>query len=433
MTDTITGPIPFASQLEDIRRYIADSKKSKNNTTNGFNHNLKNVRNQSYLNQFNNGYQNSVYSYKNPNMRRENSFNPAGGHNNHHFNGYFNPKKNRNFYNNGGDYNSGMERSYRNYNNNSNFNSNSYSRRQQRNYNTQNYNNNGYNQNTNFTNHLRETYPQFYTDSNTNVLFNENVAFNGASQQQIDPHKSLMVTSLYNTYSQNSALNNFNNYPGSGTETNNENGMPIRKSNDATFTNNNNNSKSSLYEKFNMKTLDGSIQEIGVPSNNNTGLPTSAQPNFYSSPSFGNNTFANPISPVPSNESKFNVDLPSSISTTIASPNSVRTTNAFVTLTPPHNNFRMPNMSTNFINSNTSSTVSGNTRNMYLSQTAAPNYNGNGNYAFGSLGWNMSDSVVDGTSVNIAGNNAIGSNTSISSSTMNKSFGIWNNDMKVWN
>lgn len=445
MPGSIISNTPFASQMEDIKKYVDEFRKSKNNSTHRYNHNLRNIgnastygnSNQPHFNKSNGSYHYPAHPYQNVNVRRDNSSNSSGTHNNNYNNGYFNSKQKRNNYNSANDFNTNSDNTYKGYNNIPNYNSNNFGRSQQ-NYTSYNNDNNAYNRNSNFTSHLRETYPQFYTDSNnhtTNSMFNNNMSFNNTNQQQqIDPHKSLMVTSLYNTYSQNSDLNNLNNFPNtvkynSSVESSVNSGTPVLNSNESSFINTNNTSNTSLFNSFNTRHSTDSIQKSHSTSTNNNLSPS--QTNLYRHSPYGNNTtFLNQLSPMPSNELKFNDNMATMPSNMISSHDNT-TSNAFMNLSPSHDNYTTPNIAVNYMNTPTGTAIHGNShnsRNMYLSQTTAPNYNGsgNGNSSFGSIDWNINNVNKNGiagqSNISIPSNN----NSAISSSTMNKSFGIWN-------
>lgn len=451
MSEKTIHNTPFVSQMEDIKKYVDEFRKSKNNSNRRFNQNLKSIgnastyghSNQQNLIQSNGGYHSPTHPYQNVNMRRDNSSNTNGIYSNNYSNGYVNSKQKRKVYNSGNDYNTSIDNIYKEYNNIPHYNSNTFGRGQ-RNYTSHNNSNSAYNQNTNFTSHLRETYPQFYAESNTDAndsILNNNIPFTSTSQQsQIDHHKSLMVTSLYNTYSQNSDLNNLTNFASTGKYNTNLNGSAnggsrLLNSNESSFVNANNIPNASLFDKFNTKSANDGMQNSHITCTTDDTLPS--QTDLYSSSSYGNATFLNKLSPMPSNELKYN-DSMSSMSSNMTIPNIDVTSNAFSNLSPSHNSNAIPNIGVNFMNTSTGTVANGsnhNTRNMYLSQTTAPHYNGtgNGNNSFGAMGWNMNNvrknDIAVRSNINLPTNN----NAAISSSTMNKSFGIWNSDMKVWN
>lgn len=482
MSEEFTGNTPFASQLDDINRYITSFKSSKNflnnnkgdntptNYTNNFN--LKNVRNtgnnygksnDQYSNQFNNGYQNSLYAYKNVNQRKDNYLNSNGLYNRNN-NNYYNSKKKGNFNNN--EFNMNMNKTYKSYNNNSNNNM----RRQKNNYNNNNGNvNTIYNQNVNFTNHLRETYPQFYSDfSSSNKDHNDT---NIPEPQHIDPHRQLLETSLYNTYSQNSSLNNFNNYPSGKKDTTgdsipNQDGSTPSNTiyNDNNVNGNNGSTNStSLFEKFNIGTLGDNMSRLSTASGNDATIPGTTGSNSINRSSnqgssiYGDNinlnttstpysggVFENPLSPMSRNEIKLNGNM-MSIAPNMMIPsnehNNAMTSpnpNAFSTPLSPSNTF----IGSNEFMTPSNGTLNGNNtgnRNMYLSQTMSPNYNNTNNNRpgttpFPSFGWNTPgfNSNSNQTEATETTGNITNGYNSINSSSMNKSFGIWGNDMKVW-
>lgn len=455
----MSGDTPFASQLEDINKYIERSHVSgKNETSNNitavnYNQDLKSIKNsspyfnvnQSHLNQNSNAYQNSNYYNKYYNSRRDSLFSTNG----QSYNGYSNSRKNRNMYHKSNDYS--MNFDHRNKAFVTDSTGSNHSRRQRNVNNNVNNTNRTYNQNINFTNYLKETYPQFYTEShhsednhhNSPILTNNtNSSPEGNKISGVDPNRTLLVTSLYNTYSQNSALNKFNKYGTSEKGTQYSMGLngPTNAYN-----------KSSLFENFNMNPIDSSLHKFPNPAGKDGIDMYSSSVNQDSiTSSYGNNNiFSNSLSPTPSNDINFRRDLTStschSEQTTnvadqlmnngnadLANSNDSFSTGFMQSPQLTMSGFPSGPIQTNITNSLTSYT----NRNMYLSQTSTPQYNKENNHimgSFSSFGMGFQNGINENpTSFPIANGTNIVENTTTAPG-IDRSFSIWNkHDMKVW-
>lgn len=460
MDTYITSDVPFAAQIEDIRKYILDFEKLKKNNKHIINgcdyspsHNLKSVYNspsysnqkQSHLNQYKNCYQNFNYSSRNPKYKGNNFLNSnKGSYSSTNDNVYYplNSKSRKNL-------------SYYNLGNSKNIDNNITNNRHLKSEmvpnNMRRWNLNIPNQHNN----IYSTYCSSISDMKMSQSINHLDNFQQISnwnkdQASFDSKKALLVKSLYDTYSHNGITNKFDPYQAM----NSDHDMQVNYNNKIQYSLSAN---SSLYlngsqqlspifptENFNDK-VDFLMTNSNL-SNTNTfqyDIDSSKKDIFNSSlnknlieKAYLSHNFTNSLSPISSNETKCNNNISPVSSNYIIPTDNNRT---YMDNSSQSIGYIMPYPLNLFTNSSISQYYNSVNniidQKIFLLQRDTHKYkNGENDIVSGTyFGWSFTDikkqTGIEGSSTIPSVNET---NKNISLPNLNKSFKIWNDDMKMW-
>lgn len=453
MDSHVIDDVPFIAQIEDIQKYILDFEKLKKNNNyivngNGHphNHNSKSIhnflnytkQNQSHLNQYKNCYQNFFYSSRNPRYKGNIFLNSSKG-------GYSNTNDNFNHPSN-----SKLKRNLFNYDlrNNKNSENNTVNNNQlgsKMSYNSIQY------QNLTTPNQFNNIYPRYcsnVSNMNTNNNINNFRNFQYSSdwdkdEDYFDSKKALMVKSLYDTYSHDVITNKFDPYQPMNADHNakinyNNNIHYSVSANNSSYLNNTQQSLPTfptehLNDKVdflmtNSNLIDRNTLQYDINSlkKDTLNLPLN---NRLIEKSYLNDNFTNPLSPISSSEAKFNSNI-SPVSSKITIPtndsmtymnNSSRSTDLFMSYP---SNLYTNSSSSHYYND----TNKNNNQEISLLQQNIYDYKNRTNDSVSNISFRWDLSNIKGQNC-IKGNDT---NKNISLPNLNKSFKIWNDDMKVW-
>ena len=354
MDRSMVSDVPFATQIEDIKRYISDFEKSKNNNNhfvnrNGYQyiHNLKSTHNflnygklnQPHLNQYKNNYKTFTYSSKTPsnkgigfsNSNRRNDLSIDDNINDplksklrkllYNHNLWYKEKSDNIFYN-----------TYKGHQNN--FQNDSQLR-------SKTGHGNILHQGLNISNQLNGITPTYHSNfsdmnfnqSRNNFGNNQKISNWDKYQDSFDPRKTLMMKSLYETYSSDITSNKLEPYQVLDTAHN----VKIKSD-----TNNNNKSHFLMLTDNSIRSNDNQLLFSNFPDTSFRDkfafLPTSfkiTNSNTYSCninssmedmfSSTLNNNLTNSLSPITSNETTLNNKI-SSLYSTVINPTSANGT-----------------------------------------------------------------------------------------------------------